>query len=65
MIIRCNILGAHILDQPYLRSNQALNNQLDLDPKERVNILEKSLEVLALSISDIKNTLNNFIQTIN
>ena len=55
-------LGAHIFDQPYLRPNQVLNNQLDFDPKEGVNILEKSLKVLAQSTSNIKNTLNNFMQ---
>ena len=56
-------LGAHLFDQPYLRSNQALNNQLDLDPKKGVNILEKNLEVLAQSTLDMINTLSNFMQT--
>ena len=39
-----------------------MNNQPGLDLEEGANTLEKSLEVLTQSTSNIKNTVNNFMQ---
>ena len=61
---QCFNSGSHVLNQPYLRTNQAPTNPLRFGQEKRLNTLEKGLEVLLKSTSEITSTLNNFMQTI-